>query len=343
MISDLLLQSFALQERSDLFQKWKASNPGEFSKVKTYIDSGGTPPVVKTLFGQHLVKEAQALWASLPAPTPTPPPPSTHPIPIGATTRIQNQSASVGVNLGPGTFKDKEIYGATDFGIVTSGWANGGPVKVAGALNLENLHIHDIGRNPPLRLNPSQAAAGTVEHGIFTGLQTFAKQLLIERCAWDAICPWGINSPGSVYEDFHIRECAWRGIYIEHVTNGVTFKNGKIEMVDGALHAIQAAEWWNKGQSWYWPYSGYPGISGTWGNTFDTIEIYVPKGCWAMYFDAGTFGNRTMNIKAYGPGNGIIYNEITMNPSKPNWFDWPSIDLSGIQGIKQATHRNPTG
>jgi hypothetical protein len=60
VIGSILLASKGALEGSSLYQKWKAANPKEWTRVEAYWSLGDALPATATAFGLHYSLDAHA-------------------------------------------------------------------------------------------------------------------------------------------------------------------------------------------------------------------------------------------------------------------------------------------
>lgn len=291
------------QLRDAAVAELKLTTVGYAGKGKTWT----TPPP-----GTHWAN-ALALLEQIGAVTPPPPPPPPPPntgfatLPVGPFTK---KSAQVYYgSAAPQTVKGLDIEnvpGNVD-GLQIMQWP---PVLSSGPWTVEDIITQNIGNVPP-------TSNGEHEAGIWFGQQVNAQRLVCDG-SWEGL--WtGAMCCDSVISDFTVGKADGKGgytlpaggvagLYCEHFTRRVTFKNFEIHSI-GSKGVI--IEWW-------YPDSTYAAIvakeyptaaSGKAGSchlTWDTGRIYCPTGGAGIYWDAGSWGMLAKNITFWGPGDAVI-------------------------------------
>lgn len=248
--------------------------------------------------------QAFAALAQIGVVVPPPPPPSGFAaLPVGPLTK----SAPVSYDQSnPVTIASLDIENQVRpvSGLLVMKWP---PVKSPSAFTIHDIVTQNIGNVPP-------TSNGTSEAGIWLGQQCNAERLVCDG-SWEGL--WtGAMCCDSVVSDVTIGKADGKGgytkpvghigLYCEHFTRRVTFKNFDIASVDNGVNI----EWWYA-DSTYAPFVAkeYPaalaGKAGSCELTFDTCRVYCPAGKTGIFADAGTWGCVFKNLTFWGPGDAI--------------------------------------
>lgn len=239
--------------------------------------------------------------------TTAPPPTGLSPIaaPIGPFTEVDgNYATDHGIyRSGPGPYAPiKGVYAHEHIrsNISAMNWHDGRSWPVSGApVVIEDIICEDCHANPPLSLN------GTAECNLWVGCNADVKRVVLKRGAWMGLwtggsAPMGSGGGcwGSIFEDLTIVEQRI-GIYVEHTTEGTTFRRLHIE---ASMTGVNV-EWW------------YNGI-GSRSCLFEDGYVKVPSGQPAFFLDAGTYGFTLRNLVIEDGYIALPRNLV--DPSKPN-------------------------
>lgn len=219
------------------------------------------------------------------------------------------------------------------------------PVKSPSAWTVEDIITQNIGNVPP-------TSNGTQEAGIWLGQQVNANRLVCDG-SWEGL--WtGAMCCDSLIENFTVGKSDGKGgysnpaggvagLYCEHFTRRVTFKNFDIVSIGSKGVIVE----WTYADSTYAPFVAkeYPqalaGKAGSCFLTFDTGRVYCPKGGYGMFLDAGTWGCVTKNITFWGPGAAYASPKNLAGPT-PNTIDEASCTFQQ-SGPNVTTHNNAIG
>lgn len=289
-----------------------------------------------------LLDQGSLKW---PAVTPPPPPP-----PSGFAALPVGPFVKHGSEVSYGT-ADPQTVSGLDIGNF-KGAVNGlsimqwPPKKSSGPWTVRDIVTQNIGNVPP-------TSDGTREAGIWFGQQVNAERLVCDG-SWEGL--WtGAMCCDSVIKDFTVGKAdgkggyslpagAVAGLYCEHFTRRVTFKNFDIHSI-GPNGII--SEWWYADGT-YAPFvhSEYPdalaGKAGSCHNTYQDGRVYCPKGGKGIFLDAGTFGDLIQRVTFWGPGDAVWMPNHLADPSAPNILDQASCVFEQ-DGKNLVMHNNAIG